>query len=65
MWVNHKNISRLPIRQLYIPANMYAIASDHDYLEGSPEDRGLNANYVTKISEDQVKDIESSAVSHS
>lgn len=39
IWVNHKNISSLPISQLYPPANMYAIASDHDYLEGSPEDR--------------------------
>jgi hypothetical protein len=65
MWVNHKNISRLLIRQLYPPANMYAIASDHDYLEGSPEDRWLDANYVTKISEDQIKDIESSTVSQS
>ena len=39
---------------------MYAIASDHDYLEGSPEDRWLETIYVTKISEDQIKDIESS-----
>ena len=65
IWVNHKNISSLPISQLYPPANMYAIASDHDYLEGSPEDRWLEANYVTKISEDQIKDIESSTVGQS
>ena len=65
IWVNHKNISSLPISQLYPPANMHAIASDHDYLEGSPEDRWLEANYVTKISEDQIKDIESSTVGQS
>ena len=38
IWVNHKNISSLPISPLY-PANMYAIASDYDYLEECPEDR--------------------------
>ena len=33
IWVSHANISSLPISQLYHPANMYAIASDHDYLK--------------------------------
>ena len=64
-WLNHRDVNSMPIAQLYCPANVYAVASDHDYLKGSPEDRWLEANNVTKISDDVIKQIESNTIGQS
>ncbi|CAC5383624.1 unnamed protein product [Mytilus coruscus] len=58
--LNHRGVSKFPISQLYRPSNVYTVASDHDYLEGHPEDRWLKDAYISHISEDTIKYIESS-----
>lgn len=58
--LNHKGVSKFPISQLYPPANMYAVASDHDYLQGHPAERWLKDANISHISEDEIKYIESS-----
>ena len=63
--LNHRGVSKFPISQLYPPANVYAVASDHDYLEGHPEDRWLKDASISQISEDRVKYIESSTTGQS
>ncbi|KAK2154141.1 hypothetical protein LSH36_275g01063, partial [Paralvinella palmiformis] len=37
IWLN-STATNPPIRQMYAPANVYAIANDHDYQDKSPED---------------------------
>ncbi|CAC5402340.1 unnamed protein product [Mytilus coruscus] len=63
--LNHRGVSKFPISQLYPPANVYAVASDHDYLEGHPEDRWLKDANISIISEDRIKYIESSTTGQS
>jgi hypothetical protein len=53
--LNHKGVSKFPISQLYPPANMYAVASDHDYLQGHPAVRWLKDANISHISEDEIK----------
>ncbi|CAC5426674.1 unnamed protein product [Mytilus coruscus] len=60
-----KGVSKFPISQLYPPANVYAVASDHDYLEGHPEDSWLKDANISHISEDRIKYIESSTTGQS
>ena len=62
---NHKGVSKFPISQLYPPANMYAVASDHDYLQGNPAYRWLKDANISHISEDEIKYIESSTTGQS
>ena len=50
IWLN-SSASNLPIRQLYSPANIYAVANDHDYLEKSPEAIFLEKLQITTITE--------------
>ncbi|KAK2155182.1 hypothetical protein LSH36_246g00010 [Paralvinella palmiformis] len=38
IWLN-STATNPPIRQMYAPANVYAIANDHDYQDKSPEDK--------------------------
>ncbi|CAC5390071.1 unnamed protein product [Mytilus coruscus] len=57
--LNRRGVSKFPISQLYPPANVYAVASDHDYLEGHPEDRWLKDANISHISENRIKCIES------
>lgn len=63
--LNHKGVSKFPIFQLYPPANMYAVASDHDYLQGHPAERWLKDANISHISEDEIKYIESSTTGQS
>ncbi|XP_041363632.1 uncharacterized protein LOC121379200 [Gigantopelta aegis] len=56
--LNFLGISKMPIFQLIPPANSYAVALDHDYLELTPQDSYLEAIFVSKITEDEIKNIE-------
>ncbi|KAK2163557.1 hypothetical protein LSH36_77g01071 [Paralvinella palmiformis] len=47
-----------PIRQMYAPANMYAIANNHDYQDKYPEDIFLQSIHVTAITHDEQASIE-------
>ena len=48
----------MPVTQLYEPANLYAVAHDHDYLQYSPEDMFLQKMNISQITEDTIKEIE-------
>ena len=50
--------AKYPKFQLYSPANLYAVASDHDYLKGHPEDRWLEQNSISKITESDIVSID-------
>ncbi|XP_062598497.1 uncharacterized protein LOC134259918 [Saccostrea cucullata] len=52
--LNFSGISKMPIYQTFTPANMIAVANDHDYLTLSPEDNFLEKLQITKISYLQV-----------
>lgn len=44
------SVNSMPITQLVKPANLYAVAHDHDYLQFSPEEmflREMNISYIT------------------
>ncbi|KAK2159867.1 hypothetical protein LSH36_144g00035 [Paralvinella palmiformis] len=43
---------------MYAPANVYAIANDHDYQDKSPEDVFLQSIHVTAITYDEQESIE-------
>lgn len=57
--LNHKAGSTLPIIQLFPPANIYGIVTDHDYFEYHPEDHWLSENNISTISDEQISKIES------
>ena len=44
--------------QMYAPANVYAIANDHDYQDKSPEDMFLQSIHVTAITHGKQESIE-------
>ncbi|KAK2161123.1 hypothetical protein LSH36_121g13044 [Paralvinella palmiformis] len=48
IWLN-STATNPPIRQMYAPANVYAIANDHDYQDKSPEDMFLQSIHITAI----------------
>lgn len=48
VWLN-SSAKNPPIRQMYAPANVYAIANDHDYQNKSYEDVFLDNIHVTAI----------------
>lgn len=48
----------MPISQLYEPANLYAVAHDHDYLKYSPEDMFLLQRNISEITENTIKEVE-------
>ena len=50
----------MPILQTIPPANIYAVAHDHDYLVGHPEDIFLDGMCIRTISQDQIQAIEES-----
>lgn len=56
--LNFPGVSKMPIFQLFIPANAQAVAHDHDYLRLTPEDNFLEALCVTKISKEERQQIE-------
>ena len=56
--LNYKEISKFPVSQIFQPANLYAVASDHDYLEGHPEDRWLKENKISSITVDDIDNID-------
>ncbi|KAK2146111.1 hypothetical protein LSH36_631g01008 [Paralvinella palmiformis] len=43
---------------MYAPANVYAIANDHDYQDKSPGDMFLQSIHVTAITHDEQESIE-------
>lgn len=49
----------MPITQLVKPANLYAVAHDHDYLELPPEEMFLRKINVSQITNSKIKEIES------
>ena len=57
IWLN-SSARNPPIRQLYYPANMYAITNDHDYFTKSPEELFLDEINVTSLTVDQQREIE-------
>ncbi|CAC5390636.1 unnamed protein product [Mytilus coruscus] len=57
--LNHKYGSTLPIVQLYPPANMYGVVTDHDYFEFHPEDKWLSENCISTITDEEISKIES------
>ena len=56
--LNFQGISSMPIFQLFTPANTYAVAHDHDYLQLTPEDSFLETLCVTKINDEERQSIE-------
>ena len=50
VWLNSQ-MPDLPIRQLYLPANMYGVVNDHDYFQDTMEDTSLNKLGVVDISD--------------
>ena len=56
--LNFSEISTMPVFQLFPPANSYAVAKDHDYLKQTPEDNFLERICVTKITEQERKNVE-------
>lgn len=56
---NHFAGIDMPLNQLYEPANLYAVAHDHDYLKYSPEDLFLQKMNISIITEDVIKEVES------
>ncbi|CAC5420758.1 unnamed protein product [Mytilus coruscus] len=57
--LNHKYGSALPIVQLYPPANIYGVVTDHDYFEFHPEDKWLSENCISTITDEEISKIES------
>ncbi|KAK2159549.1 hypothetical protein LSH36_151g07060 [Paralvinella palmiformis] len=57
IWLN-STATNPPIRQMYAPANVYAIANDHDYQDKSPEDMFLQSIHITAITHDEQESIE-------
>ena len=57
IWLN-STATNPPIRQMYAPANMYAIANNHDYQDKYPEDIFLQSIHVTAITHDEQASIE-------
>ncbi|KAK2142384.1 hypothetical protein LSH36_963g00046 [Paralvinella palmiformis] len=57
IWLNF-TVTNPPIRQVYAPANVYAIANDHDYQDKSPEDMFLQSIHITAITHDEQESIE-------
>ncbi|CAC5413887.1 unnamed protein product [Mytilus coruscus] len=57
--LNHKYGSTLPIVQLYPPANIYGVVTDHDYFEFHPEDKWLLENCISTITDEEISKIES------
>lgn len=53
----HSN-SKMPILQMYKPANPYGIENDHQYLAKSPSEMLLESMGVTKITEEERHQIE-------
>ncbi|CAC5413912.1 unnamed protein product [Mytilus coruscus] len=57
--LSHKCGSTLPIVQLYPPANIYGVVTDHDYFEFHPEDKWLRENCISTITDEEISKIES------
>ncbi|CAC5384454.1 unnamed protein product [Mytilus coruscus] len=57
--LNHKYGSTLPTVQLYPPANIYGVVTDHDYFEFHPEDKWLLENCISTITDEEISKIES------
>ena len=53
---NH--LEKMPILQLYTPANTYALYQDHCYTEGSMEDHSLSRQKITSILPQEIDEIE-------
>ena len=60
--LNFRGISRLPIFQTFEPANILAVAHDHDYFKQTHEDNFLDLCKITKICDDEIKKIERKTV---
>ncbi|XP_063436783.1 uncharacterized protein LOC134718219 [Mytilus trossulus] len=56
--LNHSNIGSFPISHLFQPANLYAVAVDHDYFKLSPEDHWLKDNKLFQISDEDIISIQ-------
>lgn len=58
--INHalKRREHMPLLQTYGPANSVAMDTDHDYLELRQSDLFLQREFITKITEDEVAEIE-------
>ena len=50
--------NEMPVCQLYEPANLYAVAHDHDYLKYSPEEMFLQKMNKSAISGSAIEEIE-------
>ncbi|XP_038063170.1 uncharacterized protein LOC119733878 [Patiria miniata] len=57
VWINSQ-AKDLPIRQLYAPANIFAVTHDHDYLELTHEEYFLKSLNVTNITENDLEQVE-------
>lgn len=57
--LSHKYGLTLPIVQLYPPANIYGVITDHDYFEFHPEDKWLRDNCISTITDEEISKIES------
>ncbi|XP_060084052.1 uncharacterized protein LOC132563310 [Ylistrum balloti] len=58
VWLNHTKVNVYPVSQIFKPANPYALDSDHDYSEIKISDKWLQDMCITKINNDQIKEIE-------
>lgn len=56
--LNFRGAAKLPITHLFPPANVFAAAHDHNYLEKTWEDCFLQAVNVTAITEAEIQDLE-------
>ncbi|XP_069110247.1 uncharacterized protein [Argopecten irradians] len=56
--LNFSGISKMPIFQLFKPANAFAVAHDHDYLKLTPQDRFLERINLLNITQEKIDAIE-------
>lgn len=63
--INHSSMNKLPISQLFPPANTHAVDLDHDYCSVKCSDIWLNAQNISKISSEEIVQFERQTVGQS
>ncbi|KAK6171765.1 hypothetical protein SNE40_018198 [Patella caerulea] len=63
--INQTNFLRVPLAQLYAPANIQAVSFDHDYLAETPEDLFLKKIGLTSIDQETINTISMSTFKQS
>lgn len=58
IWMNHPSVNSYPVSQMFTPANSYAVDADHDYLKLPLADHWLESQKITKVSSEDIQDLE-------